>query len=512
MLGTRVTGAYAVERARFPCRNRPYPLLGTSQCTDAFEPIVGSVSQSCINPPLTDNAVTLPGRAMVLNIRRCVDGSVWGRHIDPLLARSRVVPPYAARLDRKAGKDDLAPSPHLLCIGGEDHHLRIPFLLALLDRGMKVTAAGTGDGAPFARAGLDYHSFHLDRFVNPLADLATIKSLTGLIADIRPDLVQCFDTKPNLLAPLAARGVEGVAVIRTINGLGWIYSSRSGLALALRPVYLALHRMAARGTAMTVFQNQDDQTFFERYAMTGKGLSRLIPGSGIDIERFERAATAGTSPPDIRRALGLEDCEIVITVTRLTRQKGIPTLLEAAALVHEVRPTVRFLLVGPRESEGPLAVTQAELDCHAPYVVAVGPRSDVPSLLKAADVFAFPTEYREGVPRALLEAALAELPIVTTRMPGCSDVVRDGWSGYLVPPHAPLALASKIVDLLDDRAAARTMGARAANLVRQEFSLDLTVARYVATYNELLDHRPRSRLQATKDGSDHGSVRLERFS
>jgi glycosyltransferase involved in cell wall biosynthesis len=403
-------------------------------------------------------------------------------------------------------------SPHLLCIGGEDHHLRIPFLLALCDQGAKVTAAGTGDGAPFARAGLDYHSFSFDRFVNPLADLVAIKTLKGLIADIRPDLVQSFDTKPNLLVPFAARGNGGIAVIRTINGLGWIYSSRSVLARALCPVYRALHRLAAHSTAMTVFQNREDQIFFERYAMIGKKLSRLIPGSGIDVERFELAAEAGPSPTKLRQTLGLENCEIVMTVTRLTRQKGIPTLLEAAALVHELRPTVRFLLVGPRESEGPLAVTQAEISRHAAYVVAVGPRSDVPSLLKTADVFAFPTEYREGVPRALLEAALAGLPIVATRMPGCSDVVCDGWNGFLVPPHAPRLMASKILELLDDRAAARTMGSRAAELVRQEFNLDLTVSRYVAAYNELLDHPIRRKLQAAKEGPNCRSLGQKRLS
>jgi glycosyltransferase involved in cell wall biosynthesis len=418
---------------------------------------------------------------------------------------SHAVPP------RKRGKEDHALRPHLLCIGGEDHHLRIPFLLALGDRGIKVTAAGTGDRAPFARAGIDYRSFGFDRFVNPLADLAAIKTLRGLIADIRPDLVQSFDTKPNLLVPFAARGDRGVAVIRTINGLGWIYSSRSMLALALCPIYRALHRLAARSTAMTVFQNREDKIFFERYAMIGKGPSRLIPGSGIDVEGFERAAEAGPSPKELRQALGLENFEIIITVTRLTRQKGIPALLEAAALVHEARPAVRFLLVGPRDSEGPLAVTEAEINRHAPYVVAVGPRSDVPSLLKAADVFAFPTEYREGVPRALLEAALAGLPIVATRMPGCSDVVRDDWNGFLVPPQAPRLLASKILDLLGDRAAARTMGARAAELVRQEFGLDLTVARYVAAYNELLDLPVRSKLEAAKADPDRGSLGQKRF-
>ena len=106
-------------------------------------------------------------------------------------------------------------------------------------------------------------------------------------------------------------------------------------------------------------------------------------------------------------------------------------------------------------------------------------------------MFAFPTEYREGVPRALLEAALAGLPIVTTRMPGCSDVVSDGWSGLLVPPRAPRLLAQGIIDLLREREAAAAMGARAAQWVRQEFGLDLTVSRYAEVYDGSSGTLPR---------------------
>jgi glycosyltransferase involved in cell wall biosynthesis len=177
----------------------------------------------------------------------------------------------------------------------------------------------------------------------------------------------------------------------------------------------------------------------------------------------------------------------------MTRQKGIPTLLAAAALVHEARPGVRFLLVGPRESEGPLAVAQADIDRHAPYVMAIGPRSDVPALLGLADVFAFPTQYREGMPRVLFEAALAGLPIVTTSMPGCADVIRDGWNGLLVPPRAPRVLAARILALLRDRQTAQEMAGRAAEVVRRELGLATIVARFAALYAELLDGSGRGR-------------------
>ena len=391
---------------------------------------------------------------------------------------------------------------HLLCIGGEDHSFRIPFLLALRDKGFRISTAGTGNPIPFERAGLDYHPFHFARFVDPLSDWAALKAISKLIADVRPALVQCFDTKLNLLVPFAARGFRDVKVVSTINGLGWLYSSSSPMALGLRPVYRALQRLADRWTAVTVFQNRDDQAFFMRHRMVGRGGNVVIPGSGIDIERFERAGATGPSPAELREALGLGASEVVVTVTRMTRQKGIPTLLEAAALVHQHRPGVRFLLVGPRESEGPFAVTQAEIERHAPYVLAVGSRSDVPALLGLADVFAFPTEYFEGVPRALLEAAVAGRPIVTTRMPGCTDVIRDGWNGFLVPPRDPRLMAERILDLLRDREAAAAMGVRAAHLVKTEFNLEITVARYAAVYEDLARRAIRSRSQVLKDARE----------
>jgi glycosyltransferase involved in cell wall biosynthesis len=376
-------------------------------------------------------------------------------------------------------------TPHVLCIGGEDHAFRIPFLLALQQRGFRVSAAATADPAPFASAGIEYHPFRFDRFIAPLADLATRKALKTLIADVRPEIVQSFDTKPNLLVPLAAGGIPGVRVVCTINGLAYLYSSHSPKALFFRPIWRAFQRLAAASTTAMVFQNVDDQAFFEQNKLMGASTGQLIAGSGVDVDRFDRAVAAGPAPEELRDTLGLAGHEVVITVSRITRQKGIPTLLEAAAEVHRQRPGVRFLLVGPRDSEGPLAVRQSEIDRHKQYVLALGPRSDVPSLLNMADLFVLPTEYREGIPRALLEAAVASRPIVTTRMPGCRDVVRDGWNGYLVAPHSPAQLAGRILELLQDRETAAAMGARAAVQVRSEFNLDVIVERYASLYTRL---------------------------
>jgi glycosyltransferase involved in cell wall biosynthesis len=409
-------------------------------------------------------------------------------------------------------------SPHVLYVGGEDHHLRLPFILSMHDCGFRVTAAGSGDSTPFRRAGIDFRPFPFDRFVSPLSDWRALKTLSTILREVCPDLAQAYDTKPCLFLPLAARAADHPVVVGTICGRGWVYSSRSPLALAARPVYRAAYRAAARSTDATVFETNEDRAFFERHRMTGKnGLVIPAGGGGVDVERFRRALVESAPAEQLRAELGLGASPVIITVARMTRAKGIPTLLKAAALVHRRRADVRFLLVGPRESEGPLAVTQAEIDQHAPYVIATGPRSDVPALLKLADVFAFPTEYREGVPRALLEAALAGLPIVSTSMPGCCEVIRDNWSGFLVPPHAPKRLAARIIDLVHDRNTAKILAGRAEELVAQNFSLRMIVARHVALYAELLAQRSQRHMgqfdsiQPVHQHADHqGSAAADR--
>ncbi|MEA1834420.1 glycosyltransferase family 4 protein [Methylobacterium durans] len=384
----------------------------------------------------------------------------------------------------------LRSKPRLLCIGGDDHQLRIPFLLGLRDAGFDAVAAGSGDPAPFADVGIPYHRYDFRRSLSPRHDVRAIGALIRIIRDVRPDLVQTFDTKPNLLVALAKRRAGGFRLVRTINGMGWIFSANSLSAWMLRPVYRSLQRIADPQTDLTVFQNSEDQEYFVQHRMARREAARIICGSGVDVVRFDAARRQAESPEAIRAALGLRAARVVITVTRMTRLKGIATLLAAADLVHKVREDVHFLLVGPLEEAGRFAIPAEEIAGHADYVTWLGPRDDIPALLGAADLFVLPTEFREGLPRVLLEASLAGLPIITTNMPGCMAVVRSHFNGLLIPPRDPGFLAAQILTLLDDPELARTMGRQGAEMVRREFDLAGTTEAYIRLYRDVIQDAP----------------------
>jgi hypothetical protein len=128
--------------------------------------------------------------------------------------------------------------PHILCFGGEDHAFRIPFLKSLQACGFEITAAGTGKGQPFADAGIPYHSYYFDRFLSIKGHASAIRDVARIVERGRPDIIQTFDTKPNILVPIALRGK--VPVVRTINGMGWVFSSSDYTAAIIKPVYCAL--------------------------------------------------------------------------------------------------------------------------------------------------------------------------------------------------------------------------------------------------------------------------------
>jgi glycosyltransferase involved in cell wall biosynthesis len=382
----------------------------------------------------------------------------------------------------------LLRTERIWCLGAEDLDLRIPFFKALCAFGFHVEAVGTGDPSPFDAAGIPFHSYELTRTLAPWSDSCALLKLVQLARRHRPQILHGFDTKPSLLAPLTVALVREGRAVRTINGLGRIFGSSSGASSSLRLAYCGMQKLVAPFTAMTVFQNNHDCEYFERHGLVGNGGATIIRGSGVDIDAINSVLANREAVDALRQKLDLGNKLVVTCVSRLTRQKGIPVLLQAAARIARYRNGVVFLVVGSNEGEGTQAVPPIDIERHAPYVRALGARRDVPAILAISHVFVLPTQYAEGIPRSLLEAGAAGLPLVTTRVPGCSDIVRDKWNGVLVEPGDASGLAAQIDRLLDAPDLRRRMGVRARQTVHEGFSLREVTTSYADVYRQLLGH------------------------
>jgi glycosyltransferase involved in cell wall biosynthesis len=223
-----------------------------------------------------------------------------------------------------------------------------------------------------------------------------------------------------------------------------------------------------------VFQNRDDKGLFLERGWAEESKSRLIPGSGVDVQRFgmvERQSRDMQTPA-------------VVMLGRLLRQKGIPEFVEVARRIQKDMPQAKFLLAGEEDPVHPDAVTAHWVQKQG-SVQYLGRLSDVLPLLAKADVFLFPSYYREGVPRVVLEAAATGLPTVAFDVPGVREAVRDGESGYLVPDRDVDALAERVGALLKNNKERLRMGRAAREMVENEFDVLAVKEKYLDLYREI---------------------------
>ena len=188
----------------------------------------------------------------------------------------------------------------------------------------------------------------------------------------------------------------------------------------------------------------------------------------------------------MRSELGAVNRPIVTMVSRLVPEKGVREFLGAARRARASGADAVFLLVGPVEASRRRGALSAEEIQTSRDVLWLGRRNDVSQLLALSDLFVLPSYYREGIPRVLLEAGAAGLPLVTTNMPGCREVVRHGWNGLLVPPRNAAELTDAILYLLDSPHDRILMGSRSREHTRQNFSLRSVADQLAATYRRIL--------------------------
>lgn len=358
---------------------------------------------------------------------------------------------------------------------------RRPLAEALAERGATVEVASPKgqNWDELEASSFPLHHYWLRRSsLAPWNEARAVASLTHQYERVEPDLVHQSTLKPVIYGTLAARAARVPAVVNAITGLGSVFARDGIKARVLRSV-------VTRGLALgqghpnveTVLQNQDDFEDLVSRGAIDPDRTVLIEGSGVDVERFKSSKNGGD-----------EDAPLVVLPARMIEEKGIAEFREAGRILSEDGVQSRLALVGKSPEPEASAVPPSELERweDSGDVEWWGWREDMSTVYKAADIVCLPTKYREGVPKVLLEGAASGKPLVGTDVPGSREIVRDGETGFLVPPGDAEALAAALRQLIENPERRRDLGSRARSVAVDEFSKETVVVQHMEVYERLL--------------------------
>jgi glycosyltransferase involved in cell wall biosynthesis len=309
------------------------------------------------------------------------------------------------------------------------------------------------------------------RSFNPLREISVIYSVWKVYRREKPDLVHHVALKPILYGTLAAR-ISGVkAIVNAPVGMGFIFSSKTLLANLLRPIVkIALRSMLNPPGSKVVFENSDDINWAISTDLVQRESAILIRGAGVNLVQF-----SPTEKPD--------GIPLILLSARMLWDKGIKEFVEAASIINQRGIPARFVLVGGVDPGNPTSIPEGQLQIwdKEGLVEWWGHKKDMASVLGQADIACLPS-YREGLPKSLLEAAACGLPIVTTNVPGCREVVEGGVQGLLVPARDSCALADALINLIVDPALRLRMGAAARVRAEKEFGREAVIDQTLELY------------------------------
>lgn len=308
--------------------------------------------------------------------------------------------------------------------------------------------------------GCIFHEVAVDRRgTNPIKDVKLLVRFRKLMEEIGPDAVLTYTIKPNVYGGIAAQSLK-IPYIANITGLGSAVENPG----VLQKITIRLYRAALKRAKCVFFQNEENKAFFERLHVL-KGKSELLPGSGVNLSRFEWNA--------------YPEGETVkfLYIARVMKEKGIEEYLAAAEAITEKYRNVEFHILGACEED--YADRLRKLD-EKKVVFYHGLQQDVRSFIYDSSCTVHPSFYPEGMSNVCLESAACGRPVITTDRSGCRETVDDNVTGYIIKQRDSRDLIEKIEKFLSlSYEQKKEMGKCAREKMEREFDRNIVIQKYM---------------------------------
>ena len=355
---------------------------------------------------------------------------------------------------------------------------RLPIGMAAKNAGFEVTiiCEDTGSSHKIIESGLNTINLPIDKAgMNISEELKTFRFLYKVFKKEKPDIVHLVGLKTMLWGSLACKFAGVRAMVSAVCGLGVLFDDEHRDSLVSRMILKVLRFTHKGANVCVVFQNDDDKKLFLDNDIITNDKCSFTNGSGINLNEYSYSPEPEDGPIKI------------IFTARMVEDKGTLVLIDAAKrLEDKYKQKAQFLLCGGLDTN-PHGITKEKLEnlCDGSYIQWLGYRKDVKELLERSHIMAFPSWYREGLPKSVIEAEALGRPVVTTDSVGCKDTVIDGYNGFIVKPKDPKQLADAIKTLIDDSDLRRKMGQNAREFAEQKFNIEDVIKVHLKVYHDL---------------------------
>ena len=302
------------------------------------------------------------------------------------------------------------------------YNFRSSLIQALIETGCRVIAIAPADDYVTLLKEKNIEFIELKKLnrkgANPWNDFKLLMELKNIYKENKIDVALQFTIKPNIYGTLAAKLV-GTKAICTVTGLGYTFLNKNWKSKIAHHLY----KIAFSYADVVLFQNADDLNTFIENKLVAKSKTQIVPGSGIDIEKFSPAfCVENTSDNKLH----------FLMIARLLKDKGIHEYIEAAKNTLQSHANIVFHLLGDIDNDNPTAIKKSALDSwiKEDIIQYHGYAKDTRPYICKADCVVLPS-YREGMPRVILEAMAMAKPCITTNAPGCKDAVVENETGLI---------------------------------------------------------------------------------